>query len=268
MADTIELTSYPWNTSEDMYEAQWRAFMRHLRRTGVVREDPSDLDALDEFEVYGDSTGMQVKVKSGSAYMIGVVVPSEDEEILSIEAADPADDRIDRVYLKIDTVARTVTLGVETGTPAGSPSAPTLTDTSSVKYIKLAQVAVDHGVTTIAASDVTDEREFYSHSAKIVREETTASTLTPNAGDEVIEVNALASALTINAPVGTPKNGQTLVIRLKDNGSARALTWNAIYQNIALTKPTTTKISKWLYVGFMYNATADKWDLLAVAEEA
>src|SRR4030095_15904187 len=38
-------------------------------------------------------------------------------------------------------------------------------------------------------------------------------------------VTALAQACTINAPSGTPTGGQRLLIRFKDNGTARALTF-------------------------------------------
>jgi hypothetical protein len=43
------------------------------------------------------------------------------------------------------------------------------------------------------------------------------------------------------------------------------LAWNAIYRagsDVAL--PTTTTISKTMYVGFFYNSADTKWDLLSV----
>jgi hypothetical protein len=81
-------------------------------------------------------------------------------------------------------------------------------------------------------------------------------------------VTALAQAMTIAAPTGTPVGGQRLVIRIKDNGTARALTWNAIFRIIGTTLPTTTVISKTHYVGCMYNAQDTKWDVIAVGQEA
>jgi len=91
---------------------------------------------------------------------------------------------------------------------------------------------------------------------------------TPN-GDitDIYTITALAEAATFGAPTGTPQNGQTLLIRIKDNGTARALSWNAIYRtgtDVAL--PTTTVISKTMYVGFIYNFTDTKWDLMMVIE--
>lgn len=85
---------------------------------------------------------------------------------------------------------------------------------------------------------------------------------------DMYTVTALAAAMTINAPTGSPVQGRKLTIRIKDNGTARALTWNAIFRAIGVTLPTTTTISKTLYVGFIYNSTDTKWDCVAVNEEA
>ena len=78
-------------------------------------------------------------------------------------------------------------------------------------------------------------------------------------------LTALAVADAFAAPTGTPTDGQHLIIRIKDNGTARALTWNSIYRagsDVAL--PSTTVLGKTLYLGFIYNAADSKWDLLAV----
>lgn len=96
---------------------------------------------------------------------------------------------------------------------------------------------------------------------------TTASSATPtpdgDANDQY-NVTALAEAAAFGAPSGTPTDGQKLIIRIKDNGTARALTWNAIYQDSAdLPLPTTTVISQTMYLGFIYNSAATKWDLVA-----
>ncbi len=82
------------------------------------------------------------------------------------------------------------------------------------------------------------------------------------------EITAQAGALLFNAPGGTPLGGQKLIIRIKDNGTARALTYNAVFRAMGNALPTTTVISKTLYMGFIYNATDTKWDLVAIAQEA
>jgi hypothetical protein len=74
-------------------------------------------------------------------------------------------------------------------------------------------------------------------------------------------ITAQAAALTIAAPTGTPSNGNAFVFRIKDNGTARAITFNAIYRAIGSSLPTTTTISKTLYFAAVYNSTDTKWDV-------
>lgn len=96
-----------------------------------------------------------------------------------------------------------------------------------------------------------------------------AATITPT-GDssDMYTVTALAQAATIAAPSGTPVNGQKLIIRLLDNGTGRALTWNSIYKVIGTTLPTTTVASKYTYVGCIYSTADSKWHVLAVGNES
>lgn len=95
----------------------------------------------------------------------------------------------------------------------------------------------------------------------------TGTSLSVATADEFV-VTAQAGALLFNAPGGTPVEGQKLIIRIKDNGTARALTWNAVFRAMGTALPTTTVLSKTLYLGFIYNFTDTKWDLVASAQEA
>jgi len=68
---------------------------------------------------------------------------------------------------------------------------------------------------------------------------------------------------------GTPVDGQKLIIRLKDAGAGKALTWTG-FTAIGVTLPTTTVASKTHYVGCIYNAAAGvtRWEAVAVVAEA
>ncbi|OFW47175.1 MAG: hypothetical protein A2163_03985 [Actinobacteria bacterium RBG_13_35_12] len=81
-------------------------------------------------------------------------------------------------------------------------------------------------------------------------------------------ITALAEAATLGAPTGSPQNGDCLLVRYKDNATARAIGHNAIYRAIGVTLLTTTVISKTHYEFFVYNSAATKWDCLAVGSEA
>ena len=63
---------------------------------------------------------------------------------------------------------------------------------------------------------------------------------------------------------GTPTNFQKLMIRIKDNGSARAITWGASFASGSATLPTTTTTGKTLLVGFIYDSVDSLWYCEAV----
>jgi len=132
---------------------------------------------------------------------------------------------------------------------------------SGAGTIEVAGVTI---VTTTATRTLTNKRIT-------PRIGTTASSATPtpdaDANDQY-NVTALAAGAVFAAPTGTPTDGQNLSIRIKDNGTARSLGWNAIYRAIGVTLPTTTVISKTLYIGMKYNSADTKWDVLAVGQEA
>jgi len=98
---------------------------------------------------------------------------------------------------------------------------------------------------------------------------TSASSLTPDiASYDVYAYTALAAGLTINAPTGTPVDGNKLIFRILDNGTSRALTWNATYTAIGVTLPTATTVNKITYVGCIYNTANTRWDAIAVTTQA
>ena len=104
----------------------------------------------------------------------------------------------------------------------------------------------------------------------------TASVASPLAWDSSAyaqyALTALANALTINADANAaPVDGQRMTFRIKDNGTARALTWTTgsakSFRVIGTTLPTTTVVNKIVYVGCIYNAADSRWDVIAVAQE-
>ena len=103
---------------------------------------------------------------------------------------------------------------------------------------------------------------------RIVSVASTATlSISSSATDQSI-ITAQSEALTIAAPTGTPVEGQKLIVRIKDDGSARGITFNAIFRAIGVTLPTTTVASKITYLGLVYNSTDTKWDIVATKTEA
>ena len=117
---------------------------------------------------------------------------------------------------------------------------PTISSTSTLtnKRITKRVVTTTDDATAVIDTDITDE----------------------------YELSAMANATTFTV-TGTPTDWQTLLIRLKDNGSARALTWTMSGGVIGVTLPTTTVISKWSIIGFKYFSSTTSWKAIAVSQE-
>lgn len=97
-----------------------------------------------------------------------------------------------------------------------------------------------------------------------------SATPTPNADTtDLYSLTAQAAAAAFATPTGTPANGQTLGIRIKDNGTARALSWSAAYVPCGVALPATTVLSKILRLGFEYNTDngLNAWQLISSAQE-
>jgi len=94
-----------------------------------------------------------------------------------------------------------------------------------------------------------------------------ATSITPNADimDICNQINTQSTGtLTVNAPTGSPSDGQWLIIRIKST-NAQTFSFNSIYRgssDLGLAT-TTTASSKTDYLGFRYNSAATKWDYLA-----
>lgn len=120
---------------------------------------------------------------------------------------------------------------------------------------------------SVFISDV-GERDFGAGA----RNGTTVSSATPTpavtGSNFHYTVTALAAGATFGAPTGSPQDGWKMTIRVKDNATARSLAFNSIYRAVGVTLPTTTVISKTLYLDCIYNRVDNKWDVVAVRQEA
>lgn len=94
-----------------------------------------------------------------------------------------------------------------------------------------------------------------------------STTLTINADTTDIAVAEYAGAagtITLAAPSGALADGQQIILRLQTT-NAQTISWNAVFTGSTdLTLPTTTSgSSKWDYLGFIYNSSASKWQVIA-----
>lgn len=92
----------------------------------------------------------------------------------------------------------------------------------------------------------------------------TTATLTPDADAyDVVSVTAQAGAITVTNPTGTFKDGQSLTVRLCDDGTSRAITWGTDYDAFEPDNlHAATVTGKTMVFRFMWNAATSKWDLI------
>lgn len=93
----------------------------------------------------------------------------------------------------------------------------------------------------------------------------TSVTINVNTTDLAIQTNTQAiGTLTINAPTGSPAQGQKFIFRLQST-NVQTFSWNGIFAGSTdLNLPTASSgANKYDYVGFIWNDTASKWQLLS-----
>jgi len=100
----------------------------------------------------------------------------------------------------------------------------------------------------------------------------TASSATPTINTDNVDaysITAQAEAITSFTTnlSGTPVNFQKLIIRIKDDGTARAITWGASFEAKGVDLPTSTVQSKVTTCGFIYSTVSSKWGLVAISIE-
>jgi hypothetical protein len=102
---------------------------------------------------------------------------------------------------------------------------------------------------------------------------TIASSGTPTINSDncdMVTITAQAEAITsmTSSLTGTPNNGEMLLFRIKDDGTARAITWGASFKAFGAALPTTTVLSKTLHALFIWDSVDSKWGCLSTSQEA
>lgn len=144
-------TSFPFE-GIDTTETQFSQWARNFN-SGV-----DDVPTGTALEVSA-GTGLAVDVEAGESMVRGHYYVSDATESLALATADATNDRLDTVVLRLDPTANSIVLAVKTGTPAGSPVAPSLVQTDAGIYEQpLADVLVP--ATSGVPTTITDRREF------------------------------------------------------------------------------------------------------------
>lgn len=126
------------------------------------------------------------------------------------------------------------------------------------------------------AINTADQKLFFKNSGGVVKLLASPAGVTTIADGVSVTIDAdttfvaaqantqAVGTLTINAPTGTPTNGQRLVFRLRST-NIQTFSFNAIFQGSTdLGLPTASSGGgAYDYMGFIYNSTATKWQLIA-----
>lgn len=146
----------------------------------------------------------------------------------------------------------------------GAPTAPTaaaLTDSTQIATTAY----TDSAITAERTATATYSNKRLTRRVVAVTQSATPTIDTDNA--DVVEITGLAEAITSMTTnlSGTPNDGDALIVRITDNGTARTITWGASFEASTVALPTTTVTSTLLTVGFFWNAATSKWRCVAVA---
>jgi hypothetical protein len=118
-------------------------------------------------------------------------------------------------------------------------------------------------IPTYSSADTLSNKSIQAR--MVVIADGTSITINGDTTDIATQANTQAiGTLTINAPTGTPFNGQKLMLRLRST-NVQTFAWNAIFAgSIDTPLPLYSSGSNaYDYAGFIYNSTATQWQFIA-----
>ena len=169
---------------------------------------------------------------------------------------------INKVTITAPATASTLTIAQGSSLITAGAYATTLTSTATTGIT----LPTTGTLSTLAGT------ETFTNKRITKRVTTIASSATPTVNTDncdVVTITALATAITSMTTnlTGTPTNFQTLIFRILDNATGRAITWGAKFEDRGVALPTTTTSSKLLTVGFIYDTVDSIWGCVASADE-
>lgn len=176
MADSMPFNSI---AHDRVYKAEdWMWFFAMFLANGVFPRPSDGLQVI----AYNK---MEIRVKFGYAFINGSGFRNPTIKSITLDTAEGALNRIDRIVVRWDQVVRDTYLAVLKGVPSARPAAVALTRNTEIWELAIADVYVGKGVTKIQTKDITDQR-FNSDLCGIVKgtvEEIDASVLTKQFND-------------------------------------------------------------------------------------
>lgn len=131
--------------------ADWAAYFSSFIGNGVFPQPSNGLQVV-------AGSGMTVTVRMGKAWINGYFYRNTTDLAVTLNTADGAMKRYDRIVLRWDLTERTITVVVKSSQYSANPTPPALQRDADAYELCLADVLVNNGVTSIAQASITDQR--------------------------------------------------------------------------------------------------------------
>lgn len=216
-------------SGETVTQAQWQDYINCLGADGVTTQ----LNGTSALAVVQRAAGanMSVDVSAGRILQQGMRAENSTTKNLVIAANASGNPRIDRIVSRWTPGSTDMELDVLQGTPAGSPTAPALTQNATTYEVSLAQIAVASGAVSIVTANITDERAW--------------------SGPQAVRIPSVASAATLNVNFYTsnpgwyvvPVTGTTTITAINVGAAGSVIVLEFASANCAVTNAGTLKLS-------------------------
>lgn len=265
MASTEEINGIPYDPGSPgsaVYQDRWKLMTPAFARDGIMNLIGG------EFEPYADSSGMQVKVRTGAAWVKSqFAYELNEEKILTVSPAHATLNRIDSIVIENNFSDRLMYLRVIAGDPSADPVPPDVQDDEIASQMVLAHLLVEAAAVTIEANKVTDLRVLGNG---LLQPRTQVRSGIALAVIDVTKLDSFyAKDLTENIEVvlsGEAAHEQKLLITFHDDGTPVEIIWP---ENVRPTTsgggelPGETIEGVPTRAGLIYNAVDEAWDIWA-----
>ena len=149
----MEKSSFFNSVSGDrVYKAEdWASYFAPLVGNGVCPVPLSGLQVV-------SGSRMTVTIRAGKAWINGYFYYNTSDLSVTLATADGVLDRIDRIVLRWDLTARSITTKIKSSQTSSRPSAPALQRDAEIYELALADIYVSAGTISISQSAITDRR--------------------------------------------------------------------------------------------------------------
>lgn len=146
--------SFPYNSisGDRKYKAEdFREYFKQFIGNGVFYASSVALKVV-------QNENMKVTLKSGAAWVNGIGYISDTDIDITLDTADGALNRIDRIVIREDSTTRSTYVAVKKGEYSANPVAKTLQRDADKWELAVADVYVGAGVIQITQANITDQR--------------------------------------------------------------------------------------------------------------